>query len=99
MYEYMSKYVYMFIYLYIHVSILIVFIHESHVVFVYVLLLYSLFVSLLFFVCSPIMEEIKYLSIYLFSSLFTNTQNKGIRIENMTLPCFVNDVTTDNRVT
>ena len=45
----------------IYMCMLIVFIHESHVVFVYVLLLYSLFVSLLFFVCSPIMEEIKYL--------------------------------------
>ena len=53
---------------------LIVFIHESHVVFVYVLLLYSLFVSLLFFVCSPIMEEIKYLILSYLSLFFSSPQ-------------------------
>ena len=48
MYAYMSKYVYMFVYLYTHICMLIVFIHESHLVFIYALLLYSLFVCLLY---------------------------------------------------
>ena len=70
----------------IYMCMLIVFIHESHVVFVYVLLLDSLFVCLLFFVCSPIMEEIKYFISYLILACDVSVCRFAISIEAYDAP-------------